>query len=483
MKAITLPITNSIQSTTLQRGFCFILLLLSCVALVPRAQAVSPQPDGGYPGGNTAEGTSALATLTTGVWNTALGHQALLRLTTGNQNTATGFQALLNTMTGGMNVANGSQALYHNTTGSSETATGFRALYSNTTGAYNTGNGSEALNSNTTGGENTATGYRALYNNTIGGGNTASGLQALFNNTIGDTNTADGWQALFRNTTGFGNTATGVNALRSNTTGSNNTATGGFALFSHQLGDNNTAIGVNALNQTTTGSNNVAVGFNAGSGISGSNNVALGFDAGSGLTTGRNNIDIGAVGMQGESDTIRLGRFGTHTRTFIAGISGSTVPGGVNVIIDFNGHLGTVNSSARYKEAIRPMDKASEAILALQPVTFRYKHELDPDDIPQFGLVAEQVEKVDPALVARDDKGKPYTVRYEAVNAMLLNEFLKEHRKVDEQQATIAELRKELQANAARQQKQIEALAVGLQKVSAQLEMTKPAAKVVRSGQ
>jgi hypothetical protein len=430
-----------------------ITFLLVCFGLSSGAQAVVPPPDGGYPGGNTAEGTSALGNLTTGVWNTALGYQALINLTTGNQNTATGFQALLNNRTGSLSVANGAQALYSNTTGSFNTAIGFRALYSNTTGSDNAGNGFEVLSSNTAGTDNTATGYRALHNNTTGGFNTANGSQALFNNTSGDSNTADGGQALFKNTTGGGNTAFGALALQLNTTGDSNTAIGNGAGFRNSTGMSNTAIGASTLSQNYTGSSNVAVGFFAGGKIKGSNN-----------------IDIGALGVQGESDTIRLGRFGTHTRTFIAGISGSTVPAGVPVIIDFNGHLGTTNSSARYKEAIRPMDKASEAILALQPVTFRYKHELDPDGIPQFGLVAEQVEKIDPDLVARDDKGKPYTVRYEAVNAMLLNEFLKEHRKVEEQGATIAQLKQDFQSKLAEQQKQIQALTAGLQKVSAQPE-------------
>ena len=175
--------------------------------------------------------------------------------------------------------------------------------------------------------------------------------------------------------------------------------------------------------------------------------------------------------------------------------------GGVGVIIDTNGHLGTVVSSERFKDEIKPMDKASEAILALKPVTFRYKHELDPEGIPQFGLVAEQVEKVNPDLVARDEQGKPYTVRYEAVNAMLLNEFLKEHRKVEEQgrklpeqEVTIAEQRKgfqasitKLEATVAQQQKEIEALTASLkeqaaqiQKVSGQLEVSKPAPQIGR---
>ena len=175
------------------------------------------------------------------------------------------------------------------------------------------------------------------------------------------------------------------------------------------------------------------------------------------------------------------------------GISGATVAGGVGVIIDTNGHLGTVVSSERFKDEIKPMDKVSEAILALEPVTFRYKHELDPDGIPQFGLVAEDVEKVNPDLVARDANGKAYTVRYEAVNAMLLNEFIKEHkafieeqRKVQEQSATIAQLKSVVakqEATAAQHQKQIETLTAGLQKVGAQLELSKSAPRTVQNSQ
>ena len=163
-----------------------------------------------------------------------------------------------------------------------------------------------------------------------------------------------------------------------------------------------------------------------------------------------------------------------QSATFIAGISGVTVAGGVGVIIDTSGHLGTVVSSERFKDEIKPMDKASEAILALKPVTFRYKHELDPEGIPQFGLVAEQVEKVNPDLVARDAEGKVYTVRYEAVNAMLLNEFLKEHRKVEQQEATIAQLKKGMEVLTAQFQEQ----AAQIQKVNAQLALSKSAPRV-----
>ena len=162
-------------------------------------------------------------------------------------------------------------------------------------------------------------------------------------------------------------------------------------------------------------------------------------------------------------------------------------------MIDSTGKLGTVVSSARFKNQIKPMDKASEAILALKPVTFRYKEELDPDGMPQFGLIAEEVEKVNPDLVVRDEDGKVTTVRYEAVNAMLLNEFLKEHRNVAEQQSTIAELKTTVaqqqkqisaqQATAAQQQKQIEALTATVQKVSNKLELSKAAPQLVENNQ
>jgi uncharacterized coiled-coil protein SlyX len=351
---------------------------------------------------------------------------------------------------------------------------GVNALLFNTRGEENTAMGVNALLSNTTGGGNTAIGLNALVANKTGGGNVAIGADALFNNTTGGANTASGVFALGSNTTGFFNTATGNGALFNNTTGSSNTASGG-ALSSNTTGNNNTADGDLALALNETGSDNTAVGSEAlRSNRTGSNNVGLGVLAGASITTGSNDIDIGTEGVADESNTIRIGRKGTHNNTFIAGISGVTVAGGVEVIVGANGHLGTVTSSERYKDGIKPMDKASEAILALKPVAFRYKHELDPAGIPQFGLVAEQVEKVNPDLVARDEQGKAYTVRYDSVNAMLLNEFLKEHRKVEEQQTTIHELRSAV----AQEQKQIQALTAGLQKVSDQIELNKTAAQV-----
>jgi uncharacterized coiled-coil protein SlyX len=172
------------------------------------------------------------------------------------------------------------------------------------------------------------------------------------------------------------------------------------------------------------------------------------------------------LGAAGEANTIRIGKQGTQKATFIAGIFGTAVSGST-VVVNSSGKLGVAVSSASFKEAIKPMDKVSEAILALKPVTFRYKEELDPDRIPQFGLVAEEVEKVNPDLVVRGEDGKVMTVRYEAVNAMLLNEFLKEHRNVAEQQSTIAQLK----TTVAQQQKQIEALTATVRKVSERIEL------------
>jgi hypothetical protein len=363
----------------------------------------------------------------------------------------------------GNNTAEGDDALFSLTTGTENTALGFGALYSNTTGDSNTATGSLALLSNTTGVRNTANGFVALANNTTGERNTATGRGALANNTTGSFNTADGHNALFSNSTGIQNTATGSFALIFSTTGNDNTAIGYFALWNNTTGNSNTASGFNALRENTTGNSN----------------IGLGNFAGSNLTTGDNNIDIGNVGVAGEANTIRIGTLGTQTATYIAGIMGKTVPRGTPVFINANGQLGTVASSARFKTEIKPMDKASEAILALKPVTFHYKKDFDPESTPQFGLVAEEVEKVNPALITRDAEGKPYTVRYEAINAMLLNEFLKEHHKVEEQEKTIAELKSGMTALAAAVKEQ----AAQIQKVSAQLEVNKTAPQIVLNNQ
>jgi len=316
---------------------------------------------------------------------------------------------------------------------------------------------------------NTADGFDALRSLTTGVLNTAIGRNALLSNTTGSINTATGGSALLSNTTGNFNTATGRGALFSNTTGSGNTATGFFSLFNNTTAERNTANGVAALFNNTTGEDN----------------IALGFGAGDNLTTGDNNIDIGNEGIADEANTIRIGTSGTHTASFIAGISGTAVAGAA-VVVNADGQLGVAASSARFKTEIKPMEKASEAILSLKPVTFRYKEKIDPNHTPQFGLVAEEVAKVNPALVARDAKGEIYTVRYEAVNAMLLNEFLKEHRTVEELKSTVAKQ----EAIIAQQQKGMEAFAARLEeqasqieKVSAQFQVSKPASKLVVNDQ
>lgn len=335
-------LTNTYSLSPLRWAFLLIPLVVGCFVLPLNVQAVTPAPDGGYPGNNTAEGTSALFSLSTGTNNTA----------------------------------NGFQALTHDTTGSSNTATGFRALFLNSSGVQNTADGFQALASNTTGNQNTASGYNALLHNTTG-----------------------------------------------------------------------------------------------------HDNIALGYQAGILLTTGSNNIDIGESGVAGESSTIRIGHIPAHTRAFVAGINGASVSG-AQVVVNSSGQLGVTPSSQRFKEEIQPMDKVSETILALQPVTFRYKKEIDPNFTLQFGLIAEEVAKVNPDLVARDPKGDIYTVRYDAVNAMLLNELIKQHRRVEEQDGTITELEHLI----VQQQKQMDLLAhtvkkqaSQIQKVTADANLRKPA--------
>ena len=450
-----------------------ILVALGTLAVAQRAEAVVPAPDGGYPGFNTAGGQNALFSLTTGIGNTAVGWSSLKSNTDGSFNTAVGTGALL------FNVGDPSNGY-----GVNNTAIGAAALLFNTTGYENTAVGTQALFSNTEGYENTATGYQTLISNTTGGDNTANGNVALFNNTSGGANTASGVGALYSNTIGNGNNAFGVNALGSNTTGDYNTAIGHEALISSTTAVKNTAIGYQALFNDRTGVENIAVGSRSLISSTGSYNVALG--GGGNLQTGDFNIYIGNDGEAEESGTLRIGSFCCQSRAFISGISGVTVSGGATVYIRSAGQLGTSTSSVRFKQDIRDMDRASETLLALRPVTFRYKPEFDPDEIAQFGLIAEEVEKVNPDLVVRDKDGKAYSVRYEQVNAMLLNEFLKEHRKVEEQVAKITELKRDFQMVNARQEKEIQVLSAQLKeqsariaKVSAQLEIAKPATKLV----
>ena len=296
------------------------------------------------------------------------------------------------------------------------------------------------------------------------GGNTALGDNALQNLTNGINNTALGFRALHDNTVGLANTAVGSLALRNNVGGKQNTATGVGALFANEAGNDNTANGFRALvsNNETTANANTAIGSRAlENNHGGHDNIALGYRAGANFAPGSNNIYIGNGGLAGEDGTIRIGDV-DQTNTFIAGISGAGVTG-LPVVVNAGGQLGTAPSSERFKDEIKPMDEASEAIFALEPVTFRYKKDVDPDGIPQFGLVAEELTKIDPDLVVRDAGGKPYTVRYDAVNAMLLNEFLKEHRKVEELESVLTQLTARLQEQDLKLQKMSEQLRPGSQ--------------------
>ena len=331
------------------------LLALHCFAVLstPKAFGVVPSPDGGYPGGNTAEGQNALFSLTSGTFNTAVGFLSGHTFTIGNLNTAIGAGALLLTHAD----------------------------------------------------ENTATGAAALLNSSGGFGNTANGAFALFSDTDGDFNTAIGDDALFHNT----------------------------------IGGNNTAVGDAALSQNTTGSGN----------------IALGVEAGTNITTANNVIAVGHPGANADNSC-----FIGHIRDAVV------APDAGPVLIDSAGKLGTTTgSSRRFKQDIQPIDKASEAILALKPVTFRYKS--DTTNGPQFGLIAEEVAKVNPDLVVRDKNGQLVTVRYDAVNAMLLNEFLKEHREVEELKEAVAALTAHVKEQSTR-----------IQKVSAGVQTHNPTAKM-----
>src|SRR5215813_15060471 len=337
MRTTTLLIGNSIHCLFSQRLLIFVSLVFFC-GYLPRAGAVTPAPDGGYPGSNTAEGDGALQNLTSGTSNTALGFDTLFSDTTGSKNTATGIGALGSNKTGSVNTANGFGALLLNTTGPNNTAVGFEVLFTNTNGFENSGIGSRALFPNTTGFHNTAAGFSALSTNTIGNHNTAVGDDALGNNTTGNLNTAEG---------------------------------------AHSLQNN----------------------------MIGSSNTVLGFGAGNNVTTASNVI---CIGSQVEGANV-------SNSCYIGSVFGQASVAGAAVFINSSGKLGTSTSSRRFKEDIKPMEKTSEAHFALRPVTFLYKKAIDPGATHQFGLVAEEVEKVNPDLVVHDQEGKPYTVRYEAV--------------------------------------------------------------------
>jgi hypothetical protein len=416
------------------RSLATITLIFVAFAVLPKTQAVVPPPDGGYPGGNTAEGQDALLSLTTGTFNTAVGFFALENNDLGNYNTAIGAGALFATADSVMNTAVGAGALLLNTGGTN----------------------------------NTATGAFALINNRSGTGNTAIGNQALQNNVDASGNTAVGALAMLANTDGSINTALGDNALRSNTTGAHNTAVGESALFSTTASDGNTAVGESALFLLDGGSNNIALGTNAGQM----------------LQTGDGNLYIGAdmPGQMSESNHTYISNINT---TSVSGAGTDTVT--VDLMTGLLGHL---SSSRRYKEEIQSMDSASETLYRLKPVTFRYKKEINARQSLEYGLVAEDVADVDPNLAIRNKDGEIESVRYTAINAMLLNEFLKEHHRVEELKSAIAQERQEFEAAIVLQQKTTEALVARLneqeariQKVSAQVEMRKSGSQMLVENQ
>jgi hypothetical protein len=406
-------------------GQIAVIFLFSLGAVQTRAQE------------NTTTGTGALQSNTTGTDNTADGYNALFSNTSGSDNTAVGLEALPANTSGSRDTAVGATAL-HNNIGSDNSAFGYNALYFNDFGIQNTALGSGALYSNTQGNDNTAIGYEALFSNTTGSCNTATGVSALSANTDGTYNTAIGYQALAANTSGGSNTAFGSGALAANTTASFNVAVGVNALCYSTAGTYNTAIGAMALSNPS---------------FTGSGDTAIGYGAGSAATTATNSIYINSPGSSSDGSVIDIGTQGTQTVTTIAGIYGEAAANGVAVYINSNGQLGTAVSSARFKDDIRDMGDASSELFSLRPVAFRYKPEIDPKGIAQYGLIAEEVEKIDPSLVVHDPDGKPYSVRYEQVNAMLLNEFLKQHKEVYERHAKIAALKD----TDARQQSEMEA--------------------------
>ena len=386
--------------------------LLSTVSVACGAQPPALVVSDGY--GNTAMGTGALLHLATGpVDNTAGGYLALVSNTTGSFNTAFGGETLLTNSTGSNNSAFGFDALYSNLTGERNVAFGTYALSNNSTGSQNVAAGAGSLNRNTTGTNNTAMGTDALGLNKTGNYNTSAGVASMYFNTTGGENTANGYAALYRNTTGSYNTANGLDALYNSTTGNYNTAVGHQAMFNND-----------------SGYRNVAIGFNAGYAVSGSDNITIGAQN---------------QGKAAENGVTRIGNKSYQSKAFIAGISGvkTGLAAAKTVFIDANGQLGTIKSSRVYKEDIHPMGSVSERLLALQPVTFRYKEPYDDGSKPvEFGLIAEDVAEVFPELVVNDSEGKPETVRYDLIATLMLNEFEKEH-------AELAELKKQVAGMAA----------------------------------
>ena len=473
-----------LKTTTLP---LLIALTIACFGLVPIPKAFGTDADGALPFGNNADGVGVLSSLTSGVWNSGFGFEALNKDTTGSLNTATGLRALFNNTEGDANTANGMMALFNNTTGEQNVAVGAQALVSNIDGFQNVAAGTQSLLSNTSGAANCAFGQWALALNTAGDTSNAFGFAALFRNDLptgAPGNNAFGFVALGNNVTGQDNAAFGNRALVSNVSGAGNCAFGNSALENNDSSaagsaDGNNAFGVEALSSNIDGSANCAFGtfalidnvngsFNnafglsaLGGNVSGLRNTAIGYLAGE-VITGSGNVCIGAQ-VAGEA--------GVDDSTYIRNVNTTVQSGGgfdtVTVRLA-DGRLGHAVSSRRYKEDIKPMDRASEALFALQPVMFRYKKHVNPEQGVDYGLIAEDVAQVAPELAVRDREGKISNYRRDAINAMLLNEFLKEHDIVQELKSTVV-----------RQQEQIDMLTAGLQKVSAQLELSKPASRTV----
>lgn len=439
---------RSINRSPLRCGFFTMIIACCCLALSPALTAQCPSDCGS--GNNTAVGNNALDSVTTGLNNTAVGANALTANAAGGYNTAVGAGALAGNTTGNFNMAIGTEALNLNNA-SFNLAIGFRVGYLNTTGRHLTGIGAAAMRNNTIGEFNTAIGADALRENTT----------TSFNAVVGD-----GALAAFKGTAA---------------TDGANTAFGSIALTALTSGQENVVVGRRALEVLTDGSNNVAVGWRTGDLLTtGSRNTFIGDQAGS--SEGPDVSDVICIGETGDTN----GGETAPNRCYIGQIFGVTTGNaGSPVLIDFDGQLGTVSSSRRFKKDIRPMDQASEAILKFKPVTFQYKVGRDgkkAQETREFGLIAEDVAAVNPDLIVRDKNGEIYSVRYDAVNVMLLNEFLKEHKKVEEQQASIADLK----STVALQQKKMQVFtaqlneqAAQIQKVSAQLETSRPAPRVV----
>jgi hypothetical protein len=399
--------------------------------------------------GNSAFGASSLFSDTSGYSNTASGSYSMFHNTTGYSNTASGYYSLNANTTGIQNTATGVLSMYSNTGGGYNTANGAYSLYYNTGGASNTAVGWEALLSNTTGNSNTGSGYAALVSNTIGGNNTAAGAYALYSNSSGGNMTAVGYGALYSNTTGTGNNAQGYEAMYSNTTGSNNSAIGDGALYSSTTGIGNNAVGLTALENMTTGVRNTAIGNNAGLNlISGNYNTYIGWG-----------VNGSTGGITGENYVTRIGvtyadpNVNVAPTTYVTGIYNSAVAGGIPVVVNSLGQLGFAGSSERFKTGIAALGATSDRLGRLRPVSFHVK--TDPGGAIQYGLIAEEVDKVYPELVIRDRDGRIQGVRYDELTPLLLNEMQKQRETITAQSGEIRALEAQHELKAASQDAEI----------------------------